>query len=85
MGSGSSSTPTTAVEANGKPAKGRTGNVTNTDTDIGRNERTQVVRQIYAPPGAPVVIYYWTVIKRQNQTEAGRELLDLFVGSDAFI
>ena len=70
MGSGSSTTTTTtAVETNGKPAKGRTGNVTNTDTDIGRNGRTQVVKQLYAPPGAPVSRHNWP----QNQTENGRE------------
>ncbi|XP_071795431.1 annexin A13-like isoform X1 [Asterias amurensis] len=65
MGSGSSSTTATAVETNGKPAKGRTGNVTNTDTDIGRNGRTQVVKQLYAPPGAPA-IYHGTVRPRPN-------------------
>ncbi|XP_033638372.1 annexin A13-like isoform X2 [Asterias rubens] len=66
MGSGSSTTTTTtAVETNGKPAKGRTGNVTNTDTDIGRNGRTQVVKQLYAPPGAPA-IYHGTVRPRPN-------------------
>ncbi|XP_038052861.1 annexin-B12-like [Patiria miniata] len=65
MGSGSSSSAQPAARANGQPPKGRTGNVTNTDTDIGRRGPTQVVRQLYAPAGAPA-IYHGTVRPKPN-------------------
>jgi len=76
MGSGSSSTrSTTVVATNGKPPNGRTGNLTNTETDIGRSGPTQVVRQIYAPPGAPA-IYHGTVRARPS-FEASKEAENL--------
>ncbi|XP_022096476.1 annexin A4-like [Acanthaster planci] len=79
MGSGGSSSarPAAGVAANGKPPKGRTGNVTNTDTDIGRRGPTQVVRQLYAPFGAPAV-YHGTVRPKPN-FDASKEAENLKV------